>query len=84
MPIYGIRTSSNNMTTSLCGTLKFSRYRVLGKIQIAEPGTGCLEKRGYIHEHFVRDRIVIPQNFSFKENYDGSIGKATLIGKATP
>ena len=32
-----------------------------------------LEKRGYIHEHFVRDRIVIPQNFSFKENYDGSI-----------
>ena len=41
MPIYGIRTSSNNMTTSLCGTLKFSRYRVLGKIKIAEPGTGC-------------------------------------------
>ena len=29
------------MTTSRCGTLKFSRYRVLGKIQIAEPGTGC-------------------------------------------
>lgn len=26
---------------TLCGTDKFSRYRVLGKIQIAEPGVGC-------------------------------------------
>lgn len=26
---------------TLCGTDKFSRYRVLGKIQIAEPGAGC-------------------------------------------
>lgn len=26
---------------TLCGTDKFSRYRVLGKIQITEPGTGC-------------------------------------------
>ena len=26
---------------TLCGTEKFSRYRVLGKIQIAEPGSGC-------------------------------------------
>lgn len=26
---------------TLCGTSKFSRYRVLGKIQVAEPGTGC-------------------------------------------
>ena len=26
---------------TLCGTSKFSRYRVLGKIQITEPGAGC-------------------------------------------
>lgn len=26
---------------TLCGTDKFSRYRVLGKIQITEPGAGC-------------------------------------------
>ena len=26
---------------TLCGTEKFRRYRVLGKIQIAEPGAGC-------------------------------------------
>ncbi len=32
-----------------------------------------LEKRGYVDEQYVRDKIVIPQNFSFKENYDESI-----------
>ena len=26
---------------TLCGTEEFSRYRVLGKIQITEPGGGC-------------------------------------------
>ena len=26
---------------TLCGTEEFSRYRVLGKIQITEPGAGC-------------------------------------------
>ena len=26
---------------TLCGTEEFSRYRVLGKIQVAEPGAGC-------------------------------------------
>ena len=26
---------------TLCGTEEFSRYRVLGKIQVTEPGAGC-------------------------------------------
>ena len=37
---------------TLCGTSKFSRYRVLGKIQIEEPGDGRHpgRQRNYLSE----------------------------------
>lgn len=32
-----------------------------------------MEKRGFIKEEYVQEKIVIPNSFSFKENYNGSI-----------